>query len=380
MLKLIFYAIVFSFNAKAQTPIEDVHELIDTLRFLPAITEHASSLNSIGCTTPANEPDSNAAKRLVTAARKVLGTVYQSCQAVELIVDHNTPQIKELPRQQGVLVSDQDLKNYIQGHYVLSHIKEKNKQCTDALSPPPIYALGAKPKVHQGEIELLSYDLSQPGCLDLWCPAKGCSGNGVSCESVPVRGMDCSGFLAATFAVAGYKFSTDRNIQYSSPFFGGTTLINTLSQLKSSCLQRQDADQFMALQSGDIINMAGSPGHVVMIENLGPDPLGQMKKNCLEIGINDLDFSFLQSGQPWGVSRVHINSYRKKKILPLWIKNLIKFAQEACLDKKTQNNQSRQISESFSILRHVGDTKVGCIEKSLKLENEECLGPCLSQL
>ncbi len=320
--------------------------------------------------------------KLVKASQEMMNTHYQSCEASKLVVDDKTPRISALPTNRGVLVDEGDLIKYRDSHYLY---KNKSFQssilCKGKRDLTSVYALGAKPLTKSKKI--VSYDLAKEGCIDPWCPAKGCSKNGVSCDSTSVKGLDCSGYIAAIFARAGLKFSTNTDIQYSKVFFGGTDLIHTLSLLKSSCLTSLKGEQIFSLAPGDLINLGGNPGHIVMVDETSADPLGLEKMrgksvDCKKIDVSYLDFSFTQSGQPWGVSRVHMGHYKNQKKLPRWIKNILESLKLECRKIQGEKDvvQVKEMDKTFSILRHSNED-VQCREGPIELEYQECLGECL---
>lgn len=78
------------------------------------------------------------------------------------------------------------------------------------------------------------------------------------------QSLDCSGFLSAVFGMAGVRI---HNRQDPSAFMATTRDFN-----RAACLPAAQLSNNSPLQEGDLINISGSPGHVVMVSQVGRDP------------------------------------------------------------------------------------------------------------
>ncbi len=326
----------------------------------------------------------------VRGARRVFATLYQDCEVVGRVIRANEevpdvvlrdPQVRTPVGDYSTrLLTDEVRQDYIQANPMLRFLEEKKSLglypgpgCENALERPPIYSYGAKPVGSPREFSPLA-DLVQ-----VQEGADRAGRLGVSPNSIPVTGMDCSGFVDAAFRAAGLNLTTPSN-----PKELGTRVIADIprkeeaSCLKHAPLHPKSGD---GLQAGDIINLAGN--HVVMVDSVGPDPFGIKRvENCDELGVEHFDFTYIHSGSvaSLGVSRVEAAYHARPWTQAAWMNSLLHVARQYC-DKAKSGVTGPVLTTGvsngdFSIQRHVGAEKKGCVGIPGKMNGGECVGKC----
>lgn len=313
--------------------------------------------------TNPNDPKYNPSVR---GAQFLMKALFQSCDALNYVIDKNTPDLKGVSAYQAGKVRKRKITNneaYVNSHIILSNLKKDAKypadKCVDASTAPPVYGYGSRKLPNKsGEINLMS------------------KGDGVSSNSLAASGIDCSSFISVALATQGLKMT-----ESSGPFRDTTTRgFHSLLNDSKSCLKRTSFNSSSSIMPGDMINVAGS--HIVMVDSVGPDPLGIEKysknKDCDSINVSDFDFTYLHSGNvnnSYGPSRVHISKHSGGT---MWTE-LRKMARVMCKEKvKGNNSVVKQNSKNmFSVFRHESSNPNCISEKRVKLKNEECVEKCI---
>lgn len=208
---------------------------------------------------------------------------------------------------------------------------------------------------------------------------------------------DCSSFVSSAMMASGLKMNFSSN---KSDFTETTRTIAGDYKNGSSCFERQKTQDIKNLiSSGEILNDS-SGGHVVMIDKLGPDPLGveaiydkvvaktltkkEALKQCETLGLSAMHLGIIHStsnktsGQ--GIMRESANvisSGVAKKIL-------IGYARGACAHfvsnypAQKEFDSAEGICETCTILKHKGLREPACVlEKRPAIQGEGCINECL---
>jgi hypothetical protein len=321
----------------------------------------------------------------VRGARTVFATLYQDCDVVGRVIRANEEVADVVLRDPEVrtpvgdystrMLTDEVRQDYIRANPMLRFLEEKRSVglypgpgCENALEHPPIYSFGAKPVGNSREFS------PRADLVEVQEHADRAGRWGVSPNSIPVTGMDCSGFVDAAFRAAGLNLATPSN-----PKELGTQVIADLPKKRGACLEYAalDPKAGAAIQAGDILNLAGN--HVVMVDSAGPDPLGITRvDNCDALGVEHFDFTYIHSGNvaSMGVSRVEAAYHARSWTQTLWMNSLLQVARQYCAKAKAGAAGKVLSSGKFSIQRHVGSAKKGCVGSPAKLKGGECVGKC----
>lgn len=325
----------------------------ETLSRAKACMEHYNELKTA--------PDS------LKGARQLMATMYQSCQAPNIVVP-NTANMNASPvgGQPRHLRNRNMVSRYLNYNPYLANRASVAPGCFDVLKQPPIYGYGAKPGIRGGSINLHENQATRPHCVT----------SGVSCRSQPVSGIDCSGFVTGALRRMGLNmFPGEKFI----PDNINTAALNTNARRSNSCLRFTEANKDISIVPGDIINIGSN--HVIMVEKIGSDPLGLKKhlrnNTCGRLSKNDFDFEFLHSGAlaHFGVARVH-SSHPE---MTGFMESLEVKVRQACNNIKNRNKSvlaRSTVSNGLSVFRHAGDSIRGCKGEPEKFANEDCVSGC----
>jgi hypothetical protein len=209
-------------------------------------------------------------------------------------------------------------------------------------------------------------------------------------------GSDCSSFISASFLASGLLMAKNNSVKRYTE-----TTYSIGRDLKSgqSCLERPVSSIKNLLKAGDIVNRENA--HVIMIDEVGNDPLGvekifnalksgkinekSAKKLCSKISSSDMNFNIIHSTRirrrSSGIQRV-----TAKKLLSDSTKGvLVAYARNSCAHfiglkdgSAPFNSKSGQCSKCM-VLRHKGKKDPGCIippEKVPSVQGEECINDC----
>ncbi|MEH0860714.1 MULTISPECIES: hypothetical protein [unclassified Halobacteriovorax] len=305
-------------------------------------------------------------------ARRVLATIYQSCDAIDFVMDETTPRLSGVSTRPATLTDGSNFRQrvitnrnaMVNSHAILSQLDKDpefpSEKCIDTTQRPPVYGYGSRKGLRSREINLFT------------------RGQGVAKNNVQASGIDCSEFISAAFAAEGLKFNkSDRDFNSLT-----TTSLHYASDNSDSCVKPVEFDLPYSIQSGDIINLKGS--HVLMVDTAGPDPLGirgaAESNSCNSITINDFDFTYIHSGalNNYGPARVSAKIHATKR--STMFNNLLAQARTACT-RLVQGRASSQKMRSgrFSILRHDSGNPACYYEDYGKLKGEECINQCFGE-
>lgn len=306
-------------------------------------------------------------------ARQVLATIYQSCEAIDTVMDQTTPRLSGVSTQQAVLAyNGQNFRQrvinnrtaMVNSHIVLSKLDADPsfpaEGCIDTTKQPPVYGYGSRKGLRREEINLFT------------------RGEGVAANGVRASGIDCSEFISAAFAAEGLKFRTNETDFNSFT----TSSLHDISVGPTSCIAPVEFNLPQTIASGDVINLASS--HVIMVDTVGDDPLGIRKysstNDCNSITISDFDFTYIHSGalNNYGPARVDAKIHAASP--DTMFRNLLIQARAACHNVVAGNEKSsRQRTSRFSILRHESSNPACYYDEPAKLKGGQCVQQCLEQ-
>ncbi len=305
-------------------------------------------------------------------ARQVLATIYQSCNAIDFVMDENTPKLQGVTTRSATFDNGQVYKQrvinskdkMVNSHEILKGLKSDPnfpaEGCIDTTKQPPVYGYGSRKWLRGEKVNLFT------------------RGAGVANNGVKSSGIDCSEFISAAFAVEGLKFST-ADTDFNSLT---TTSLFYTSQKKNSCVKDAKFNLPYSMQSGDVINFKGK--HVVMVDSVGRDPLGIRKHSeagtCDDVTIGDFDFTYIHSGalNNYGPARVEAKIHETE--YSTLFRNLLVQAKKSCWDIVNKRTFSKAaVSSRFQVLRHDGANPACYFDKPAELKGGECVEKCLSE-
>lgn len=302
--------------------------------------------------------------------RLALATMYQSCEAPTItisnsLVSRSSP-VSGRPRS---LMNRTRVTEYKRFNPYLANRTSVRNGCFNVLAQPPIYGYGAKPGTSSGEILFHRDQSNRPLC-------GGTGKSGVSCSSQPVSAIDCSGFVTGALRRMGL------NIKPNEKFIPGninTTGLNDNTVARNSCMELAEASPEISIVPGDILNKGAN--HVVMVDEVGADPLGIKKhvrnNTCRNLSVEDFDFKFIHSGAIGSLGPARVDA--KHPEIRNFMRNLAIKAMVAC--NSIKNGAQNVVlgggsGSAFSIIRHKGDSAPGCKGEPEVFDNEECVSQC----
>lgn len=355
----------------------DVNEYLDNATNPP--TEPCdASVAAGGAGDPVVEPpEEKILPPAARGARKLLASFFQSCKAIDIPIDNDTPNLRGVTSARtidgqsgaagGRIRKITNRRAYVNSHIVLKELKKdanypEGPMCKDATKNPPVYGYGSRAIPNRdGSVRIIK------------------KGGGVARTSAAAAGIDCSAFMNVALASQGLKIT-----KTSGPFTGNTTRsFHAHVNSSNSCLKNAQISPEDNIRPGDMLNMAGS--HVVMIDSVGDDPLGIKKYsasgNCNGINPAEFDFTYIHSGaikNSYGPSRVKANIHRSGT---MW-NNLRVMAVKMCQQKVANDNGSVNsgkmagISTRFNLIRHQSEEPECVSDKKVKIEGEDCINQC----
>lgn len=300
---------------------------------------------------------------------KTIAVAYQSCEAA--IHEPLGPQTSDI---QGIVVTGRhssgtgnvreirDLKRMIATHPYLSQYRRPLPQCHDILKAPPIYDYGGKPYTSTANEKL----------LDLFRNA----GSGSK-----ELGIDCSAFVYSSYAVSGLKLKKETSLKASLIRGVSSSMMADPQKNGLTCLEHAKFKRGETLKPGDIISIRG---HVIMVEDVGPDPFGISKidsaADCKlsNISVNNFQFTLFQSSPSKG--SIGINRMQARHYLTdtgTMGAGLREHAVNACKAQFSRGTVASASSKT-SIVRHNGSAQ--CRDTALSLAKEDCLSSCAPRL
>jgi len=203
---------------------------------------------------------SAARRNISVGARQTMAVLYQSCSVLnqepyDPFVHNDLSDYINKSRNgnhQIRYISRTQLPKLVSNHYYLSNVdysRHRAPQCRDMRQTPPVFIYGARPQFSQNGRE-----------IDILKPRRA--------GEVHVTGLDCSAFASVAMSVAGLKIRPSTR-SAAQNLFTSRELLSMNEH--NSCMQRPTFKKGSTIQSGDIFSV---DGHVLIVDRVGPDPLG----------------------------------------------------------------------------------------------------------
>lgn len=300
----------------------------------------------------------------VYGARKAFSTAYQSCQAMNLEpMTASTASVKGITvvgnhsSGRGLKREITSLRDVQQTHYYVYALHPAQTSCFSVKDRPLIYDFGGKPGA----------TYSATSNLDFFRNA------GTGSKEL---GIDCSGFVFSALASAGLKTAPKTTLKAVQVFGINARMYKNPQNNGLTCLDPIWVNKSLTLAPGDVV---ASTGHVVIVDQIGDDPLGLARftdaSQCelSNIDSDDFDFVIMQSSPSKngiGINRIEASAYLRTS--GTMREGFRKYALAACKAKFGQARQP-QVSE-ISVVRHRQTPE--CMSQSLQLAQQECLDVC----
>ena len=324
--------------------------------------EDAQSSMKTYCSNPQHLVDfKNEDYPEIYGSRKVFATAYQGCSALDLDpMDDSTPNLKGITiigthPAGGYLRSITDLQSAYKTHYYVSH-QQPDSKCQDLSRTPLIYDFGGKPYATANDQSTLNFFRD--------------AGSGTS-----VLGVDCGGYVFSALMAGGLRLRA--NVPIKAVHIYDISANMNPASYGYSCFNNILVDKDFEMTAGDIIS---TPGHILMIDEVGDDPLGiadiSRVEDCRDGVIKTDKFNFLISQSSpskgaIGMNRILASTYMKEA--STYRTGFMNYAVAACKAKfgvKVAVDHS-----SFWWLRHKKTPE--CRQNEINLEKQECIASCL---
>lgn len=301
--------------------------------------------------------------------RRVLATMYQSCRALDPVIDGTFAVDNNVSRdsRRKRLLSNATIPTYLRMN-PFSRDREvpPGPGCFDITDKPPVYGYGAKPTSNSSSVNVT---------LNQAVSGK-CGPNGISCSSHAIQSVDCSGFVAAALATQGLRLKAGQDF---NPAWFSTSYFASAAKQRNSCFADVPISNGVSIMPGDIISYSNN--HVIMIDEVGDDPLGIKKysadgRNCNDIHYRDFDFTYMHSGSIGNYGPARVSSKYHQRVPGTIFKTLRVKAIEACRAIKSGAAAAKISQGNFGVIRHRGNAVDGCVGNPKPLEGEQCVASC----
>jgi len=218
---------------------------------------------------------------------------------------------------------------------------------------------------------------------------------------------DCSRFISGAYAAAGLKLIPSEGPDFSMPTARFAKVIKDKGYtgcFEAPVYASKKHCASCSLKSGDLINLGYH--HIVMVDQVGEDPLGVEKikdlNSCATLSAKDFNFTFIHQSslkqnngeEVSGIHRAIAN--RDNLFTPMRIM-LERMSRRICQQKFsnekkgvraekqfadiTEDKNGAKLSRHFNIIRHVGSKNPQCVmDKPTPLKKEECVKNCLKDV
>ena len=297
----------------------------------------------------------------IYGSRKVFATAYQGCSSLDLAhMDDGAHSVKGLSivgdhPMGGKKRSITDLQSVYKTHYYVGN-QRPDTQCRDLSKTPLIYDFGGKPYATSMDQSTLNFFVN--------------SGSGTS-----VLGVDCGGYVFSSLMAAGLRMKA--NVPMKAVHIYNISANMNPASYNYSCFEQPKVKSNFELVPGDIIS---TPGHIIMIDDVGPDPFGidsiQRAEDCRDgvINSNHFDFVISQSSPSKGgigINRILASTYLKEA--SGYRQGFMSYAIATC--KARFGVSASPNTSSFWLLRHRKTPE--CRQAEINLDGESCLSSCL---
>jgi hypothetical protein len=298
---------------------------------------------------------------IVWGADKALAVAYQSCRT-----EAQPPMTSATPGIQGITVLGEShggtirkitgMAQFLSSNYYYQNFNLQ-QNCRDVRVKPMIYNYGGKPYTTSATNSSLDFFTS--------------TGEGVS----PELGIDCSGYVFSSIATAGLRLSPGK--QLKAVLVHGINSVMYMNPDKNgmSCLQKVSMGISGTLKAGDIL---AEDGHVVIIEQVGTDPLGilavQRESDCDSLSAANFNFIISQSSST--KNGIGINKYVGRDYLQdsgAFKTGLEQYAHQACHARFAHKDVAVSSSQ-IQVVRH--KLTADCKQSAIPLVGEACVSQC----
>lgn len=302
-------------------------------------------------------------------ARRVIATMYQTCKALDPVIDGtfaiNNNVSRDSRRKRSL--SNATIPTYLRMNpFSRDRETPPGPGCFDIADKPPVYGYGAKPSSNSTSISVTTNQAVSGKC----------GPNGISCGSHAIQSVDCSGFIAAALATQGLRLKAGQDF---NPAWFSTSYFASAAKERNSCFADVPISAGISIMPGDIVSYANN--HVIMIDEVGEDPLGIKKysaegRNCNDIHYRDFDFTYMHSGSIGNYGPARVSSKYHQRVPGTIFKTLRVKAIEACRAIKTGAAAAKVSQGNFGVIRHRGNAVEGCVGSPKPLEGEQCIEGC----
>ena len=308
---------------------------------------------------------------VVKGLRAAFTTAYQTCDSILLPpLDKNTPSLKGITILKdrhsdgvGLKRTYGDVNKIVKSHPYYKNTSP-DQGCFDSRNKPLIYDYGGKPKVTTGQSMELDFFTND--------------GSGTS-----ALGIDCSGFIFSAIGRSSLKLSPTKELKAVLVHGISAKMYKNAKKNGLTCFEDVLAappkidETYLA--PGDII---ASTGHVVMVDEIGKDPLGLHRAStladCNDTKLNSSGFDFIVThSSPWkggvGINRAQARAYLEDS--SAMKKGLTAFAIAQCKKLFDPKSPSTWSHTDINIVRHNGTPE--CLSpKRIRFNHESCIASC----
>ncbi len=310
---------------------------------------------------PTEGPVGNLKTSMGLAIEKSFATAYQSCEVLSMPpmdrLVSSVRGIRVLPDAHpggGLRREIASLSEVNQSHHYIRNFRSR-QGCFDVKASPLIYDFGGQPAVERDRLSFFRD-----------------SGSGTS-----VLGVDCSALVSTILGVGGRRYTESLE---NKPIYVRQSSTKFLRPESSgfTCFSRVKIDAQKSISRGDIIAVSG---HVVMVDEVMPDPFGLARINnitqCERVKAEDFEFSVVQSSPSKGgigMNRFWVKDYASESSK---MRNAFeRIGYYACV-AKMKGQEIIPSESSYSLIRHKGNA--ACSSSNISLVGESCVASCTAQ-
>jgi hypothetical protein len=301
-------------------------------------------------------------QRAYMGMRWLFATAYQNCQALQKPpLTRDNPDIIGVsetgrhPDQIGRVRTVQNLPDVLKTHYYYQD-QTPGPHCQDFRLAPLIYDYGGRPFAIDGSQHVMDLFTNE--------------GSGS-----PSLGIDCSAAVFSAVATGGLRFRPHVPLRARNVLGINSRMFMDPKANGLDCFEKITLTPEHTLEPGDI---AAINGHVLMIGEMGRDPLGVKGvagiSGCESVSRANFNFRIWQSSPQKG--GIGLNHYEGKDYLeesdPMR-QGFEAYARQACLAKFSRAPVQPE-EPGFSIIRHKNTQE--CKAPRISLASENCIKDC----
>ncbi len=301
--------------------------------------------------------------KLQTTTNNLFSNYYQSCRVLDLNeVDSSTKSVSGISiigthtDKIGKVRAISSLSSVQATHPYIKVAGSNSPSCFNVYNNPLIYDYGGSPAVSGNTINFFSN-----------------SGSGGK-----VLGFDCSAYVSANIALAGFKYSPG---VANKPIYVRNASADFIDAKASNfqCFDNITMTPTSNILPGDI---GAVRGHVIMIDSISTDPFGLNKVSslagCSSLDYRNFDFIISQSSPSKGgigLNKYQVRDYMASEAQPGTKMGtlFLEMGKAACKAKFSKTN-IKPASANYGFIRHKGTPE--CLDKRVVLQNESCVNSC----